>query len=205
MAKTPEFEQAKEFCLNRLKNELSPLLIYHSQEHTVNDVVTAAERLASLEKVNHDDRVLLLTAAYYHDLGFIRLRQGHEAVSIELAEQILPQFGYSDEQIGAIRGIIQATCIPQSPTNLLERIMADADLDYLGGDNFWDKAKELRLELENFGEKFTDKDWYIYQLRFIQSHQYFTASERSLRDGIKQRHFLEIQQLLDEATVLRRY
>ena len=204
MVKTPEFEHAKEYSLNRLKNELSPLLIYHNPEHTLNDVVPAAERLASLEKVEDDDRFLLLTAAYYHDLGFVRLRQGHEAVSIEIAEQILPQFGYSDVQIMVIRGVIQATCIPQSPTNLLERIMADADLDYLGRGNFWERSKDLRLELENFGEKFTDKDWYIYQLRFIQSHQYFTVSERMLRDGKKQQHLLEIQHQLDEAILLKR-
>jgi uncharacterized protein len=59
-------------------------------------------------------------------------RQDHESISIQLAEQALANFGYTNSQIAVIRGIIQATRIPQSPTNLLEMIIADADLDYLG-------------------------------------------------------------------------
>jgi uncharacterized protein len=197
MEKMPNIEKAKEYALHRLEKELSPNLTYHSLEHTVKEVVPAADRLATLEKVCEADRLLLLTGAHYHDLGFIRQREGHEAISIQLAEESLPAFGYSEASITVIRGIIQATCIPQSPSNLLERIMADADLDYLGQEDFWERSDDLRLELENYSGKFTDEEWYTYQLRFIQPHQYFTASERSLLDAKKRQHLLEIQQRLD--------
>jgi uncharacterized protein len=203
MVKMPEFEKARNYVLNRLENELSPNLTYHSLKHTL-EVVSAADRIANLEKVGEEDGLLLLIGAYYHDLGFIRQRQGHESISIQLAEQTLPEFGYSDADVGVIRGIIQATCLPQSPTNLLEMIMADADLDYLGQESFWERSKDLRQELENFGNKFTAEDWYSYQFNFIHPHQYFTASQRSLREALKQQHLLGIKKLLDQTIKIKR-
>jgi uncharacterized protein len=203
MGKTPNFKKARDYILNRLENELSPNLTYHCLEHTIKEVVPAADQLATLEKVGDKDRLLLLTGAYYHDLGFIRHRQGHESISIQLAVEKLPVFGYSDTDIEVILGIIQATCLPQSPTNLLEQIMADADLDYLGHEDFWERSNDLRHELDNYGVKFTDEEWFTYQLSFMQSHKYFTVSERLLRDPIKQQHLLEIKKLLNKALQLK--
>lgn len=200
MANTPNLEQAREYVVDRLQHELPPQLTYHGLIHTLQEVVPAADLLATLEKVNQQDRLCVLTAAYFHDLGFIRQREGHELVSIEFAEQVLPGFGYSQTQITTIRGIIQATCLPQSPTNLLEMIMADSDLDYLGHDNFWDRSDDFRQELENYGTRFTDEEWYVYQLQFMQSHQYFTESARRLRNPIKNKHMAEITARLEQVS-----
>ena len=203
MVKRPDFEKARDYVLDRLEHELSPGLTYHCLGHTQNEVVPAADRLATLEKVGDEDRLLLLTGAYFHDLGFIRQRQDHELISIQLAEQTLPVFGYSDAHIAVVRGIIQATRLPQSPITLLERIMADADLDDLGHENFWKRSNDLRQELDYYGIKFTDEEWYTYQLRLMQSHKYFTDSERVLRDTAKQQHMLAVKRLLDQANQLK--
>ncbi len=203
MGKRADFENARDYILNRMANELPAKLTYHSLEHTTMEVAPAVERLSTLENVDEEKHLLLLTAAYYHDAGFIYQRKGHETISLELANETLPGFGYSEGQLIVIRGIIQATCIPQSPTNLLEQIMADADLDYLGQYNFWKRSTNLRHELENYGDKFTDEDWYRYQIRFIKAHQYFTASQHSLRDAAKQRHLQEIQSCLEQIMQVR--
>jgi uncharacterized protein len=203
MAKAPDFDKARNYALGRLEHELSPSLIYHSLKHTQEEVVPAADMLANLEMVGEEDLLLLLTAVYFHDLGYIRQRQDHESISIQLAEQNLPRFGYSDSQIAIIRGIIRATRLPQSPTNLLERIMADADLDYLGHESFWKRNDDFRHELENFGSSFTDEEWCSHQLQFMQSHRYFTESARLLRDTQKQQNILEMKQLLDQAIQLK--
>ncbi len=193
MRKAPDFEKARDYAIRRLENELSPNLTYHSPLHTLQEVVPAADRLAILEKVSHADRLLLLTAAYFHDLGFIYQRGGHESISIRLAELMLPGFGYSKRQLAVVRGIIQATCIPQSPKNILGLIMADADLDYLGSECFWERSIDLRRELANYGRSFTDGDWYHFQIDFIQAHKYFTASQRSMREAPKQQYLRELQ------------
>ncbi len=203
MVKRPDFEKARAYVLGRLERELSPDLTYHCLGHTRDEVVPVVERLAAMEKVGEEDRLLLLTAAYFHDLGFIRQRQDHEQVSVQLAEQNLPEFGYSEADIAVIRGIIQATHLPQSPTTLLEKIMADADMDDLGNEDFWGRSRDLRQELDHFGVKYAEEEWYTYQLRLMEAHHYFTDSQKALRDPAKQQHIQDVKQLLDQAMKLK--
>ncbi|MCX6069090.1 MAG: phosphohydrolase [Chloroflexi bacterium] len=176
------FEQAKLYALQRLEHELSPGLYYHSLEHTTQDVVPATERFAAGEGIQREDLTLLLTAAWFHDLGFIEVRVGHEAVGARLASEVLPGFGYSQAQIQVIQGIILATVVPQGPVSLLEQILADADLDVLGRDDFWSRNTALRRELAFFGKEFPDIEWFSGQHKFISTHTYFTATARALRD-----------------------
>ena len=124
----PNFQQAEIYILNRLKHELSPSLSYHGYHHTA-DVIHAAMQIADAEKISNDDKKLLRIAAAYHDAGFIYLYKGHEEKGCEMAKETLPGFGFSMEQLSIICGMIMATKIPQQPHSMLERIIADADLD----------------------------------------------------------------------------
>ena len=200
------FEQARAFVLQRLERNLSPKLYYHSLIHTRDDVVIATERLADLEGVPEEPRLLLLTAAYFHDIGFTELdgnsaeddwkRSHHEDLSVQYCERELPGFGYSSQDIDVIRGIIQATKLPQSPHNLLEEIMADADLDSLGRPDFWRTSRALRNELEAFGQVVDDETWFLGQVSFLGGHNYFTSSATRLRQWQKEQNIQELYRLL---------
>jgi uncharacterized protein len=191
MQKPPDFEQAKAYALRRLANELSPALTYHNLGHTRDEVVPVVECLAAAEQVGAEDQRLLLIGAYFHDLGFIRQRQEHELASIQIAEEVLPGCGFSETQVAVIRSIIQSTIFPQNPATLLEKIMADADLDTLGKHDFWQRSLDLRQELQNYGVPFSDAAWYTNQMTLLETHQYFTGSQRALRDPSKHQHLLE--------------
>ena len=190
------FEKAKEYALHRLENELSPGLYYHGLVHTRDDIVPAVERFAKGEGVHGEEFDLLLTAAWFHDLGFIEVRSGHEAVGARLASEILPGFGYDETQIQLIQGMIMATAIPQSPHSLLEQILADADLDVLGRDDFMVRNTNLRRELAFFGQEFSDLQWFSSQLKFVEAHIYFTSSARALRDEGQAKNIIELKQRL---------
>jgi len=186
----PDFEGAQALALRRLERELSPKLTYHNLFHTCNDVVPATERLAIMEGVTPLESQIVLTAAWYHDLGFVENRLDHEAIGMRLAQEILPGFGFTQAQVRIISGIIQATRLPQNPHNHLEEIVADADLDVLGREDFWPRNQALRAEVEAYTAPYTDEAWYRSQLRFIHSHHYFTSGERLLRDVMKQANLL---------------
>ena len=178
-------------CLRRLPAELT----YHSLAHTCDDVVPAAERLAARLGVGGPDLVLLRTAAYFHDVGFIERRDQHEAVGARLATSVLIYCGYRPSQIAAIEGMIMATRLPQSPRTLLEQILADADLDSLGRDDFMRTSQALRAELARFGPPIPAADWYTRQLAFLRNHRYFTTAARALRDAGKQRNIALLERL----------
>jgi uncharacterized protein len=80
---------------------------------------------------------LLKTACLFHDIGFTISGQDHEERGCEIAEEVLPDLNYDSDQINRIKGMIMATKIPQTPNNKLEQIICDADLDYLGRDDFF--------------------------------------------------------------------
>lgn len=194
----PDFEGARRYALERLGRELAPMLCYHCLSHTTDDVAVAAERLADLEGLAGEDRLLLLTAAYFHDIGYVERRADHEAAGIRIAQQVLPGFGYSSQQIQIISQMLLATELPQAPLTLAEQILADADLDVLGREDYWDRSRALRAEWEFFGLKVGDEEWYRSQLDFLRRHRYFTASARRLRQPLKQRHMAQLQALLHE-------
>ncbi|UKN00540.1 hypothetical protein K6119_12435 [Paracrocinitomix mangrovi] len=190
------YMKAERHIMRILESQLSPKLLYHSINHTI-DVTKAVERLAIMEGITDEDLFLLKSAATYHDAGFIEKYEHNEAVGMRLAREILPKYGYTDDQINIIDALIKSTEIPQSPTNLLEQIMCDADLDYLGRDDFHEIADLLRRELREHGKLNSDREWDKIQIKFLEAHTYFTKSAIKLRRAKKLKHIEEIKQKLE--------
>lgn len=179
------FDQAVAYAQSRLENELSSNLCYHGPFHTRDEVVPAARQLAEMEKIRGQSLTLLLTAAWFHDLGYVEQPLHHELIGVRIAQEVLPGFGYGEKQIEKVRWAILATALPQAPQSHLEQILADADLDVLGRPDFLARNRDLRQELASLGKTFTDDQWYTGQLKFIREHRYFTQSARSMRDEQK--------------------
>jgi len=190
-----DFEAVKKFILDRLEHGLDKNLVYHSIDHT-RDVLDSVERLARLEGVNGDNLTLLRTAALFHDAGFLETYDGHEMASIEMARRVLPGYGYSDQNIADIQGMIKSTEIPQNPKNHLEEILADADLDYLGRDDLFLIGQRLQYEWSSFGKVSSLRDWHFKQLEFLKNHKFFTKSAVDLREEKKQENIKELENLL---------
>jgi uncharacterized protein len=182
-----QFEKAKKFILGKLKKELPKNLTYHSLGH-IKDVYSSAENLAALEKVTGDDLTLLLTAVLFHDSGFLVQQKEHESIACDIARKYLPEYDYTEEQIERICGMIMATRIPQTPHNKLEQIICDSDLDYLGRDDFFTIGNTLYDELCMYGIISTENEWNKLQVKFLESHHYFTRSAKKLRQAKKDEH-----------------
>lgn len=192
----PDVEGVRKYVLARLASDLPPEVRYHTLEHTETIVVPAALRLAAQMCVQGIPRILLQTGSYFHDVGFVEQPVGHEEAGARIAAQILPAYGYSEEQIDAVRGMIIATRLPQSPQNLLEQIVADADLDVLGRADFVEWNQKLREEIEAFGRVLSDEQWLTGQIRFLRDHRYFTAAAREWRDEGKQQNLQSLEAML---------
>jgi len=193
----PDTEGAMRYALSRLERELSPELTYHSLWHTVEDMLPAARRLATLMRISPEEARLVEIGAAYHDIGFVVQRQEHERAGAEIAAQVLPGFGLTSEQVAAVQGMILATRLPQSPRAPLEEILADADMDSLGREDFLARSQALRAELISFGAPIEGTEWYRRQLKFVREHRYFTTAARSLRDEGKRKNIEALVMLLN--------
>ncbi len=171
--------EAKKYILQRLRNELSPNLHYHGLQHTL-DILKSAMSIGKQEKISKYDMQLLKTSALFHDSGFMVSNKEHEKQSCKLAKKALPGFQFSAEEIKKICGMIMATRIPQTPKNHLEEIICDADLDYLGTDDYANISAELFKEL-NHRNPLSQKEWLNIQIKFLEGHHYFTNTAKKLR------------------------
>jgi uncharacterized protein len=179
-----QFQQTKAFILDKLKNELPAHLSYHSMAHVI-DVYQAAENIGKQENISEYDMQLLLTAVLFHDSGFINGPKKHEEESCKIANQYLPGYDYSVKEIEKINGMIMATQIPQLPKNHLEEIICDADLDYLGRDDFFPISDSLYKEFNIAGMIGNENNWNKLQVTFFEAHHFFTNTALKLRQKKK--------------------
>ncbi|WP_041339900.1 HD domain-containing protein [Runella slithyformis] len=189
-------DAAEIYILDKLTKNLSPTLFYHGPHHTV-EVTEAALKIAEAEGITDEESLILLkTAALYHDIGFITTYRSHEEEGCRIARLTLPTFGYDAPQIEKVCGMVMATKIPQTPHTHLERIIADADLDYLGGVNFWSVADSLYNELRE-REMVTDiQAWNRIQVSFLTAHAYWTPSAQAGRNPGKQAVLDELKEIV---------
>ncbi len=191
------YEKAAAYIIDRLKNELAPSLRYHNISHVM-DVFEAAERIGIAENISSEQLELLRLAALYHDAGFMVQSENHEEISCDIVREFLPSAGYQDSEIDAICGMIMATRIPQSPSNHLERIMCDADLDYLGRDDFFTTGKKVFDELIQSGVINNESEWNHLQISFLSSHNYFTDTAIKLRKQRKAENLEMVKQMVEQ-------
>ncbi|KUK57578.1 MAG: Metal dependent phosphohydrolase [Bacteroidetes bacterium 38_7] len=191
-----DFTRARDFILDKLRTGLRPELYYHSIDHIL-DVYNSAMLLARLENLESRESDLLKTAAILHDAGMMNTYKNHEEASIELARLWLPDFDYTQEDIEKIAEMIKATKMPQGATSLASQILCDADLDYLGRDDFFMISHKLRLEWIRLNMTNRNlKEWYQLQLEFLLSHTYFSEAARETRQKGKEENIWQIQHLL---------
>lgn len=190
----PDLEAFESYIRKRFKTDFPPLA-YHNPEHIL-DVYHSSIRIADAEGVNEEEKDLLRVAALLHDAGFIHTAVNHEKRGAEMAASVLPAFGFSPSQVSVIEQMILATKVPQSPLSHLDRIICDADLDYLGRDDFYSIGGKLYIELLAIGVVKDDKSWNTLQKKFLEAHRFHTDFSKANREPEKQARLREIIALI---------
>jgi len=144
--------RASEYIFELFKEKLPKHLVYHNFSHT-ESVAAAARKLAKGMKLGEDAIEIVSLAGWFHDAGFIEVYKGHEDVSKRVAEEYLRGEGVELEKIEYVLGCIEATRMPQTPKNLLEEILCDADMSALGKKTSFERSQLLRIEWEKALDK----------------------------------------------------
>ena len=196
MSTTALFNIISDTILLHLSKNLSKDLYYHCLGHTL-DVKKEAVRIALSENISNPEELFLLkVACLYHDSGFLFTYRDHEVAGCNLAKKELPAYGLNQQQIAVICGLIMATRIPQTPLTKLEEVICDADLDYLGREDFFPIGNNLFLELKARNFISTEKEWNQIQINFFKQHSFFTATNKQLREQKKSDHLHIIEAML---------
>lgn len=180
-------------ALRILHSELSEQLSYHGISHTL-DVLRVCNLYIRREKLKPEKAKLLRIGAVCHDIGYTVSDDNHEQESADLAASLMTQYGFSKNHISTVKELILATKIPQSPKNHLEKILCDADLDYLGRSDYNKISDLLFQELNAFGQISSREEWREIQISFLENHQYHTPFARKNRQPGKEKRLRELKE-----------
>lgn len=165
--------ELKEKIFDDLSNILDENYSYHNLDHTKR-VISAAVDIGSNYDLSEKDWRCLLTACLLHDYGFIESHVEHEKISAKLSSQILPKYGFLETDIQIINSLIIVTKLEEKPKNLLESIIRDSDLEYLGSEDFIKISPLLKKEWINCKVVKSDSEFYKIQYEFILNHSFYT-------------------------------
>jgi uncharacterized protein len=175
----------QQFVQQLLADTLPTIFYYHNYNHAV-EVQRHAAEIGAAMHCTDNELYLLDMAALWHDTGFIINHIGHEELSCQLAQQYLPQFGISENDIAIVCSIIMATKMPTSPSNLLQQIIADADVAYLGSPLAATRSEDLFKELQAIDKSLSKPEWDKTQVDFLSTHQFYTSYCRYYKEPVKQ-------------------
>ena len=157
-------------------------------------MIEATEHIAAQENLTEEEVLLLKTAALFHDSGFLQNDKDHETLSCKIARKHLPDYGYSEDQIEKICAMIMCTKLPQSASDKLSRVLCDADLYYLGSEQYEERADKLFHEFKRQGTVKNRTEWALKQAHFLSGHKYFTNTAIAERETKKQENLKRIQE-----------
>ncbi len=167
--------ESREFVQKLLGEKLAPWAYYHDFRHT-QETVEAAREIGVASGLQDGDLEILSLAGWFHDTGYIELTTGHEERSVVIATDYLSPRGYPPEKLDKISGCIMATKVPQQPKNLLEQVICDADMLFLGREEFFRKNDLLKKEIEEReGRVIPQVDWLKRSIDFLSNHAYHTV------------------------------
>ncbi|MFM9911108.1 MAG: Pycsar system effector family protein [Chitinophagaceae bacterium] len=186
MTSTVLLQNVEQYVRDLFVRKVDSEFYYHNITHT-EYVVEATLQMADYYQLSEEEKTVLLIAAWFHDSGFSKGKpENHEAEGQLIASNFL-QKNNAASYIQKVNGCIAATKMPQSPNNLLEQILCDADLSHLGTTDFIGETKSLRRELMKIsGVEISKKDWRQNNIQFLQQHTYFTDYAENKLERVKQ-------------------
>ncbi|RKQ43352.1 HD domain-containing protein [Roseivirga pacifica] len=192
-------EKVEQYCSTLLKGISISKLPFHNIQHT-ESVISNVATICRSVSMSKDEMEPILLAAWFHDTGFIDSYKGHETRSCEIARNFLKKEGYKTQRLSIVISCIMATRLPQSPNNLEQGILCDADLFHLGCTDYFYWQTLLRKEWEVAMDKaFGDKEWYELNLEFLSSHKFQTPYGLNALNVIKRNNKKRLIHLIESS------
>jgi predicted metal-dependent HD superfamily phosphohydrolase len=183
----------EEYISQFYEDKIAEEYVYHDIIHT-QEVVRVARQLGIACGLSLEDVEILEISAWFHDIGYDQGPSNHEARSAEYAEDFLNDLDYPEDKIVTIVACIKATKMPVKPTNLLQKIICDADLSHLGEKTYWTRTAKIRQELMVTQNKvMSEEEWVDFEIAFLTAHHYHTPQAIDLFEQRKMKHILQLR------------
>lgn len=191
-------KQVNEYAVEYYTLHYNPILFFHNKRHTEYMVGKTAQ-IANHYQLNDRDFFIVMTASWFHDLGYMVNLNCHEEESAKLADGFLRNHNIEEGIIADVKSCIMATKMPQSPDVFLEQIVCDADLFHLGTDEFFDNDKLMHKEVNAlYNTEISKQDWRRKTIKFLKDHHYHTDYCQVLLNDGKQKNLKKLENKVAE-------
>ncbi|MDQ6757441.1 MAG: DUF5706 domain-containing protein [Bacteroidota bacterium] len=176
-------------------------LAFHNLKHTQN-VVDRTKEIAGHYHVNEKEMLILYTAAWFHDTGYLFTEPSkHEVMSADVMKKFMQDHTNDTDLINEIEQCIMATKTPRHPNNLLQQIICDADTYNLGTKEFKDTNKRVLKETKLKSGEVDKKEFYTNTIKMLEQHEFYTTYCKDLLSATKELNMKKLKKKLQEIDV----
>ncbi|NJM17024.1 MAG: adenylate/guanylate cyclase domain-containing protein [Bacteroidales bacterium] len=118
-----------------MEHEFPENLFYHNYKHTY-ELHNRVELFIQALGILRYDKLIIRTAALVYDLYYIEYKLSDKVNLKYKYKELLYEYGYNDFQIDEVTQICKCLANPLMPKTLNEKILVDAEYNYLGRIDF---------------------------------------------------------------------
>jgi class 3 adenylate cyclase len=175
-----KLQDIEEMIIKMFDDEAPPNLYFHNSA-MVKNITNQVELLARAENLPDEDFINLKMASVFLYTGYISDYEKPMEASMRLVEEILPFYGFSQENIELTKMVI-VNSFTEHQGSLTDNILHDAIYDYLGRVDYIKLTDRLLRERTEYGKHPDNKTWIEFQKKQLTDHQFITTTARLLRN-----------------------
>ena len=160
-------------------DEAPPDLYFHNTL-LLKNITNHVELLSTAEKLADEDFVNLKLASVFLLTGYITDYEKPMEASLRLVDEILPEYGFNQENIDITKKII-INSYADHQESLSDKILHDARYDYLGRVDYIKLTEKLLRERTEYGKHTDLKTWIEIQQKLLSEHDFLTNTGKLLR------------------------
>jgi adenylate cyclase len=174
-----KLQDIEEMVTKLFDDEAPPNLFFHNSS-LVKNISNQVELLATAESLPKEEFINLKLASIFLFTGYISDYEKPMEASLRLVEEILPKYGFNQENVELTKKIIRNSfsCKLES---LSDNILHDARYDYLGRVDYMKLTDKLLKERTEYGKHPDNITWVEIQKKQLVDHEFITKTAKLLR------------------------
>jgi len=174
-----KIQDIEEYVLKMFDDEAPPNLYFHNASF-VKSIGNQVDLLSNAENLQEAEYINLRLASVFLFTGYIADYEKPLEGACQIAEEILPKFGFSKIIIDSAKKII-TNSFSEKLESSSDNILHDAQYDYFGRVDFIKLTEKLLKEETEYGLARDKKAWMQKQLKLLSEHDFITSTAKLLR------------------------
>lgn len=158
----------------------APVNLYFNNASLLRNISNQVELISRAENLPDEEFVNLKLASLFLLTGYIYDYDKPMEASLRLVEELLPKYGFSQENIESTNRLIRNSYFDLHES-LSDNVMHDARYDYMGRVDYIKLTEKLFRERTEYGKHSEKEAWVDRQIQQLYDHDFITKTGKLLR------------------------